>query len=53
MELALTEEHMSCVTGMDHRLRVLAYNQNDSDNFKLLFSCLILAMCVFVLCIVF
>lgn len=34
MELALTEEHMSCVTGMDQRLRLLSHLHNRSDTFK-------------------
>ena len=28
MELALTEEHMNCVTGMGQRLRIFAYNHS-------------------------
>ncbi len=34
VELALTEEHMSCVTGMDQRLRLLTSFLCQSDKFK-------------------
>lgn len=30
MELAITEEHMSCVTGMDQRLRLWLHCQSDT-----------------------